>query len=131
MTTSPLILVVEDSQTQAQELAATFYNCGMEVLIANDGPQALRMVDACSPDAIILDVNLPSMTGYQVCDRLRRDPKTAKTPIIMLTSADSSPEIQEGYRCGANAYIPKGKFAIDHLLATLERMGIPIANSRV
>lgn len=125
----PLILVVEDSQTQAQELSARLMEGGFEVVLAGDGPQALRIADVYQPDLIVLDVNLPTMSGYQICDRLRRDPSTANIPIVMLTAADSSEDIQTGYRAGADAYIPKGTFAINHLFATFERIGFPAANS--
>ena len=128
MAETPVILIVEDSPTQAQELAAHIFDRGLEAVIASDGPQALRMVDAFRPAVIVLDVNLPTMTGYQVCDRLKRDPSTADIPIIMLTSADRSEDIQTGYRAGADAYIPKGGFAIEHLFATLERMGFEFVN---
>jgi CheY-like chemotaxis protein len=126
---TPVILIVEDSPTQAQELAARIFDRGLEAIIANDGPQALRLVDVYKPDLIVLDVNLPSMTGYQVCDRLRRDPNTADIPIIMLTSASSSDEIQTGYRSGADAYISKGGFAFDLLFSTMARMGIEMVNA--
>lgn len=122
----PLALVVEDSQTQAQELSVRLSDGGFEVLIAGDGPQALRIADVYKPDVIVLDVNLPTMSGYQICDRLRRDPSTAEIPIVMFTSADSSEDIQTGYRAGADAYIPKGAFAIDHLFATFERIGFSV-----
>ena len=128
MAEEPLVLVVEDSQTQAQELAGHLTDGGFKVLIAGDGPQALRIADVYQPDVIVLDVNLPTMSGYQICDRLRRDPSTADIPIVMLTAADSSEDIQTGYRSGADAYIPKGAFAINHLFATFERIGFPAAN---
>ena len=125
---SPVSLVVEDSQTQAQELAARLYDCGLEVLIANDGPAALRIVDAYKPDVVVLDLTLPTMSGHQICDRLKRDPATTHIPVIMLTAASSPADIQAGYRHGADAYIPKGSFAINHLISTLQRMGLPMTN---
>ena len=127
MAEGPLVLVVEDSQTQAQELSARLMEGGFEVVLAGDGPQALRIADVYQPDLIVLDVNLPTMSGYQICDRLRRDPSTANIPIVMLTAADSSEDIQTGYRSGADAYIPKGAFAINHLFSTFERIGFSAA----
>lgn len=131
MSRKPTILIVEDSAAQAQELAACLLARGFEVVIATDGPQALRIVDACMPDLVILDIQLPSMTGYQVCERLKRDQRTAKVPVVMLTVANRPEDFQTGYRTGADGYIPKGAFAVEHLLSTLRRIGLETADGTV
>ncbi len=120
MSNSSLVLVVEDSPTQAQKLSAMLnILCGIKVVVAPDGMQALNAVDRHHPDLIILDVNLPDMNGYQVCKRLRRDQKTSRIPIIMLTSADSSGAALQGLEAGADDYIPKDVFATENLMASL------------
>ncbi len=116
----PLILVVEDSPTQAEKMSALLnVLCGMRVIVAKDGIEALRSVAQNHPDLVILDVNLPRMDGYQVCKRLKRDPNTASIPIIMLTTSDSSEAARNGLEAGADDYIPKDVFATDNLLATM------------
>jgi len=97
---------------------------GLNILLAEDGPDALRVVDESRPDAVILDVNLPSMSGYQVCRRLKRDPNTADIPVIMLTSSDSSDDTLRGLNVGATDYIPKDAFATENLVATLTGIGV-------
>ena len=67
---------------------------------------------------------MPRMDGYQVCRRLKRDPNTSAIPVIMLTSNDSSDDAIKGLEAGADDYIPKDQFAYQHLLATLEVMGL-------
>ncbi len=120
MKQSPLILVVEDSPTQAQKMVAVLNVLyGLRVAVAQDGVEALRVAERQLPDLIVLDVNLPGMDGYQVCTRLKRDPKTAAIPVIMLTSADSSQAALQGLKAGADDYIPKDVFATETLLATL------------
>lgn len=124
MAKQPTILLIEDSPTQAQEIAGHLAQYGIEVLIAEDGPQGLLLASSRNPDLLVLDVNLPSMSGHQVCRRLRRDEQTADLPVIMLTSSGGSDDMLEGLDAGATDYIPKDEFAIENLLATLRSMGL-------
>jgi DNA-binding response OmpR family regulator len=110
----------EDSPTQAQKVATmltTLY--GLRVIVAKDGVEALGMASKDHPNAIVLDVNLPQMDGYQVCKRLKRDKNTAQIPVIMLTSSDTSDAALQGLESGADDYIPKDVFATENLIATL------------
>ncbi len=120
MNAKPLVLIVEDSPTQAKEVAATVTNCGARAMVAADGVDALNLVDQEHPMLIILDVNLPKMDGYQVCSRLKRDPDTASIPVIMLTTADSADATIYGLGVGADDYIPKDSFAMDNLTVALK-----------
>jgi DNA-binding response OmpR family regulator len=115
MTTQKRLLIVEDSPTQARAIAA-YLSDDVDVVIATDGFQALRVVAVEQPVLIILDVNLPKMDGIQVCRRLKRDPQTAHIPIVMLTSATSSEQREEGMMAGADQYILKGPDATQELL---------------
>lgn len=120
MNESPLILVVEDSPTQAKQIAAALTAYDLRVAIAGDGLDALRMVDSDPPAVVILDVNLPTMDGYQVCSRLKRDSRTAHIPVIMLTAYDSADATLQGLEVGADDYIAKDEFTSENLLATLD-----------
>ncbi len=119
MSTAPLILIVEDSPTQAQGLSTTLSSYHIRTLVATDGLEGLRAASEHHPSLIILDVNLPLMDGYQVCRRLKRDPNTAHIPVIMLTISDSSDATVQGLEAGADDYIPKDVWATDNLLTTL------------
>lgn len=121
---SSTVLIVEDSPTQAKQIANQLAQYKISVLIATDGPEALRMVDERCPDLIVLDVNLPTMSGYQVCSRLKRDPDTAHIPVIMLTSSDNSDSMLAGLNAGAMDYIPKDVYAAKNLLETLRSIGL-------
>lgn len=120
----PTVVLVEDSATQAQQIAAHLSGREINVMIASDGPQALRLIAKMMPDLIVLDINLPTMNGYQVCRRLKRDPETQNIPIIMLTSQGAAEDMMKGIEAGAIDYIPKDEFAVDHLLMTLANMGL-------
>ena len=125
MSTKPLILIVEDSLTQAKQIAACVANCGAQALIADNGLDALIMTDQEHPLLIILDVHLPKMDGYQVCHRLKRDPNTTNIPVIMLTSADSADATIHGLDVGADDYIPKDIYAMDNLaIAIISFLGV-------
>jgi len=123
-----LVLLVEDSPTQAMEIAANLQKYGFDVEIAQDGLTALRMVDELRPDLVVLDVNLPKMDGYQVCRRIKRDPNTAVIPVIMLTVADSSEATMTGLEAGADDYIPKDIFANENLISTLQAFDLDVGS---
>jgi len=120
----PTVLIIEDSTTQAKLTAGQLAQHAINVLIAEDGLEGLRCVDEHRPDLIVLDINLPKMDGYQVCYRLKRDETTRDIPIVMLTDNDDSQNAFKGLEAGAVDYIPKDRFAIKHLLSTLQMMGL-------
>jgi len=120
----PCVLIVEDSPTQAQQIAADLSAHKIEVYVAADGPEGLRLVDEHQPDLIVLDVNLPTMSGYQISRRLKRDPNTAHIQVVMFTEAESSEDTIEGLEAGADDYIPKDEFATDNLLTSLQVIGL-------
>jgi DNA-binding response OmpR family regulator len=124
MNKSPLAVIVEDSPTQAKQIAANLAQYNVRSIIAHDGPEGLRAVDENRPDLVVLDINLPTMDGFQVCRRLKRDPNTANIPVIMLTMSDDSEATLQGLEAGAEDYIPKDMFATENLLSTLEALGI-------
>ena len=124
MDNRPNVLLVEDSPTQSQEIAAHMTQYDIDVMIAKDGPQALRLAKELQPDVIVLDINLPSMNGFQVCRRLKRDDATSEIPVIMLTSADSSDDMLSGLDAGASDYITKDQFAPESLLTALRSLGL-------
>jgi DNA-binding response OmpR family regulator len=111
-------MIVEDSPTQARALAA-YLSQEVDVVVAVDGTQALRLVRVELPDLIILDVNLPKLNGIQVCRRLKRDPETAHIPVIMVTAATSEQQMEEGLSAGADNYIYKGEHATKELLSII------------
>ena len=118
------VLLIEDSKTQAAQIKATLESLGLEVRVAYDGLDGIRSVMDKHPGLIVLDVKLPGMDGFQVCRRLKRSPDTAGIPIIMLTERDEAQATMSGLRAGADDYIPKDIFATEHLMTTLQEMGL-------
>ncbi len=118
------VLLVEDSKTQAAQIKETLESVGLRVRVAYDGPEGIREAIENPPALIVLDVKLPSMDGFQVCRRLKRNPTTQDIPIIMLTEKSKAQDTMTGLRAGADDYIPKDIFASEHLISTLQELGI-------
>ncbi|MGJ3240582.1 MAG: response regulator [Anaerolineae bacterium] len=118
------VLLVEDSKTQAAQIKETLESVGLVVRLAYDGPEGLREAVENPPALIILDVQLPTMDGFQVCRRLKRNPKTENIPVIMLTEKAGPKATMSGLRAGADDYIPKDIFASEHLIDTLHELGL-------
>jgi CheY-like chemotaxis protein len=117
-------LLIEDSKTQAAQIKDTLESVGLRVRIAYDGPEGLKDALENPPALIVLDVKLPSMDGFQVCRRLKRSPATQDVPVIMLTEKADPKATMSGLRAGADDYIPKDIFAAEHLIGTLQELGI-------
>jgi len=107
------ILVVDDEKMIVQTLKMSLESDNYIVIEAYTGDGAIRKARSESPDLILLDIMLPDMTGYEICDRLRRDPLTRWIPIIMLTGMGETGRIP-GLYLGADDYITK-PFDMDEL----------------
>jgi CheY-like chemotaxis protein len=116
-----LILVVDDNPTNRYVLTACLRRAGHGVVEAEDGTGALALLQdaAALPDAAIVDVRLPDMTGFEVCERIKADPHTAAVPVIHISaSAITVTDRALGLNRGADAYLTE-PIAPDELLATL------------
>ncbi len=117
----PLILVVEDEPDMVETLAFHLQTEGFACEAAYTGTEALRRASELVPDAIILDIMLPDITGYQVCQRLKADERTRHIPVIMLTARSQASDRFWGLEAGAEAYIVK-PFNIEDVTAKLREV---------
>ncbi|MYS23531.1 Response regulator receiver domain-containing protein [Streptomyces sp. DvalAA-14] len=116
-----LILVVDDNPTNRYIITACLRRAGHAVLEAADGTGALALLHTADPlpDAAIVDVRLPDMTGFEVCERIKADPDTAAVPVIHISaSAITVTDRTQGLNRGADAYLTE-PIAPDELLATV------------
>jgi len=104
---TPLVLVVDDNQQNLELLLAYLEDMSCETVPAQDGPQALKIVAESPPDLILLDVMMPKMSGFEVCKRIKNDPKTADIPIIMVTALNEFGDIERGIDSGTDDFISK------------------------
>jgi DNA-binding response OmpR family regulator len=118
------VLVIEDSPTQALALRALLEINDLDIIVAATGEEGLDLARTLKPAAIILDIQLPDIDGFQVCRTLKRWPETTSLPVIMLTQYDEHTAIVQGLQLGAVEYIPKDAFADSVLVGTLSQMGI-------
>jgi CheY-like chemotaxis protein len=100
------ILIVDDYPGALYMRGRILSEAGYEVIEATRGEDALRIATQIRPSLVLLDVNLPDISGTEVCERLKRDPATAGIPVIQITGAwISDNDRQAGMASGANAYL--------------------------
>jgi len=101
------ILLVDDEPLNIQLLAGTLSNC-YQLKVATSGKQCLQLTSAQpKPDLILLDIDMPEMTGYEVCEQLKKDYLTADIPIIFVTAMQSPEDEEKGLLLGAVDYVTK------------------------
>ena len=101
------ILIADDSATQVALLQAAVAEAGHIAVVATNGDEALRLAASEKPALILLDVVMPNTDGFQVCRKLRKQPETATTPIVIVTSKTQETDKFWGIRQGANDYVMK------------------------
>jgi diguanylate cyclase (GGDEF)-like protein len=101
------ILVVDDDPDIARFVEVNLRSAGYEVSVAGDGEEALERAGEIRPDLVLLDVMMPRLDGFEVAQRLRKNPQTANTSIIMLTAKALSSDKVTGLQSGADDYIIK------------------------
>lgn len=115
------VLIVDDEVSTRTMLGMLFEEKGWEVLEAGAGDQGVRLAVEKEPDLILLDINLPQMTGFEAITFLRANPKTQRIPIIMCTAMDSLDDVDRCLSAGANDFIQK-PFDLMAVLAKVERV---------
>jgi DNA-binding response OmpR family regulator len=113
------VLVVEDDPEINELLGAYAQICGFSYRSALNGNEALAAIRNDAPALVVLDVMLPDMSGFDICQRIRQAEPTSATPIIMLTALDTEECRQRGKLCGATEYLTK-PFDPDTLMAAMK-----------
>jgi diguanylate cyclase (GGDEF)-like protein len=114
--TGPSILVAEDSGVVRAVLRQHLEAQGYSVIEAEDGDAALHECRSRAPDAVLLDIEMPGLDGYQVLAALKADPDLAELPVVFLTGRTSTEDVVEGLRLGAHDYLKK-PFEASELIA--------------
>lgn len=117
-----VVVVADDSVTTRTLERIILESAGYEVRTAADGNQALALVRAGGCDAVVSDVQMPVLDGFSLCERLRVDARFRDLPVVLVTALGSTDERERGVAVGADAYIVKGEFDQETLLATLRRL---------
>jgi signal transduction histidine kinase len=101
------ILVVDDNPINLELLLNNFGKAGFKVLVAKDGPGALKRLQYAKPDLILLDVMMPGINGFELCRQLKENEVTAGIPIIFMTALDDTANKIKGFQAGAVDYVTK------------------------
>ncbi len=119
------VLVIEDDANILLSLEFVLEREGYEVRTATSGRHGLATMRRDRPDLVILDLMLPDLSGYEVCERARGEPELAKTPILILTARAQDAERQNGLQSGASEYLTKPFRVSDliHRVAQLVQAG--------
>jgi DNA-binding response OmpR family regulator len=108
------VLIIEDDMEHAQEAAAMIRRLGWRCQVNKTGASGLDAAGRSRPDLVLLDMDLYDVDGFEVCRKLRADPRTSTIPVIMVTSLDDSGYRRRGFRVGANGYLTK-PYAVEEL----------------
>lgn len=110
-----VVLIVDDNQTHLYALGKHLTQSGFQVLHADSGAVALDVAFAQQPDAILLDINLPDMTGFDICQRLKADPRTKSIPVVFHSAThDTASARSQAAALGAQSFLSY-PISFDHL----------------
>lgn len=101
------ILIADDNEQNRELLEAYLSDEGHEILMAADGQQTLEVASREMPDLILLDIMMPRLSGYEVCQQLKRDEKTHQIPVLMVTALKEMGDIQKAVDAGADDFLTK------------------------
>lgn len=109
------ILVVDD-EPEITEIVETFLTeAGYQVSVQNSPTEAIKSAHQFKPDVILLDIMMPGMDGYDICQELKKDPEFSGTPVIFLTGKDRNDDMGRSFKVGGDMFIKK-PFSCDRLL---------------
>lgn len=115
------ILVIDDDAAISELVAVNLEMAGYDVSQAEDGIKGQALALQLQPDLIMLDLMLPRVDGFTVCQRLRRDERTAEIPVLMLTALSQTQDKVEGFNAGADDYLTK-PFEVEEMLARVRAL---------
>lgn len=101
------VLLVDDNEQNLELLRAYLDDLGCETRTAGDGIEAMAAIEASVPDLVLLDVMMPRMSGFQVCERMKDSPRTRDVPIIMVTALNEVGDVERAVEAGADDFLTK------------------------
>ena len=115
------ILIIEDSKNTSVVLKEVLESEGYAVFLAGDGVTGISMARREKPDLVLLDLLLPKLNGYEVCNSIKRDNLTRHIPILVISTMDSPESIEKTRLCGAKNFMKK-PYDLEDLLREIKRL---------
>ncbi len=101
------VLLVDDHEQNLELLQAYLEELGCSIAMARDGMQAVEAIEKNPPDLVLLDVMMPKLSGYQVCEKIKSDPDTRDIPVIMVTALGEISDVERAVDVGADDFLTK------------------------
>lgn len=101
------ILIADDNQQNRELLDAYLADGAFEIEMAADGEETLQKVRETDPDLVLLDIMMPKLSGYEVCQRMKQDNRTSKIPVLMVTALKDMGDIEKAVAAGADDFLTK------------------------
>lgn len=117
------VLLVEDNPTVRKIISYTLIRFGLNVVEATDGVEALEKVYSEKPDLVLLDINIPKLSGYAVCTQIKSDPQTQNISVIFCISKSDENDYHEAQKYGADGYLIK-PFKQSEIFTLIAELGI-------
>ena len=115
------IIIVDDEPNIVMTLEYTFKKHNFEVYIARDGSEALEILEAVSPDVIMLDIMMPKVDGYQTLKAIKANDKLKHTKVVFLTAKNKASDIEKGLKLGADKYLTK-PFSVKKIVSEIQAL---------
>ncbi|HEU4708583.1 MAG TPA: response regulator [Methylophilaceae bacterium] len=122
------VMVIDDSNTIRRSAEIFLKQSGCEVILAEDGFDALSKISSQLPDIIFVDIMMPRLDGYQTCSLIKRNPRFNSTPVIMLSSKDGLFDRARGRMVGSDQYLTK-PFTQESLLQAVRTYAVAGSNT--
>lgn len=116
------ILIIDDEPATVDMLSVFLELNGYEGVKAYNGTDGLTLLEVEQPDMLIVDLMMPDMEGFDVCQQVRKKPHFSSTPILIISARTDQESIHKAYSCGANGYLTKPIKNLTDLLGEIERL---------
>ncbi len=129
--TNPVILIADDNQVIIQLLGELLTQEGYQVAEVHDGKTVLEMLPSIEPDLILLDVDMPGLSGFEVCRQLKQDPRSADIPVLFVTSRNDKKDILAGFAAGGQDYVIKPSTRAELLARVRTHLALRLAQQKL
>ena len=106
-TTTGKILIADDNLQNCELIDAYLSSEEYQIAMAHDGKETLSVVESFQPERVVLDIMMPKLSGYEVCQQLKQDPKTSKILVLMVTALKDTGDIERAVEAGADDFLTK------------------------